>query len=136
MTKSVYINIITTFLLLSGLCHIFMQSQTARWMSKPNLVRVVGGCLLLISVPCLWWRGWYFGVLFGALVLSGAWRLCFPEHSIHSQERSYQMTLALQSGLKLRAQWNSQTPLKLSFAYPISVALPQPGNLVIVFFQG
>ena len=50
--------------------------------------------------------------------------------------RFYQMTLALQSGLKLRAQWNSQTPLKLSFASPISVALPQPGNLVIVFFQG
>ena len=89
MTKSVYINIITTFLLLSGLCQIFMQSQTGRWMSKPNLVRLVGGCLLLISVPCLWWRGWYFGVLFGALVLSGIWRLCFPEHSIHSQERSY-----------------------------------------------
>jgi hypothetical protein len=49
--------------------------------------------------------------------------------------RSYQMTLALRSGLKLRAQWNSQAPLKLLLAYPISVIPPQPGNLVLIFFR-
>src|ERR1035438_6431818 len=87
--KSVYVDSIASLLLISALCHIFLQSQTARWMSKPGRVRFVGGWLLLLSVPCLRWRGWYFWTLFGALVLSGAWRLCFPRHSIHAQERSY-----------------------------------------------
>jgi hypothetical protein len=58
-------------------------------MSKPVLVRLVGGCLLMISIPCLWWRGLYFDVLLGALILSGVWRLCFPRHSIRAQENSY-----------------------------------------------
>jgi hypothetical protein len=89
MTESVYVDIIATFLLMSALCHIFLQSQTARWMSKPGLVRFVGAWLLVLSVPCLWWRGWYFRILFGALALSGAWRLCFPRHSIQAQEWSY-----------------------------------------------
>lgn len=89
MTESFYVGIITALLLLSGLCHIFLESQTARWMSQPALVRFVGVVLLLISVPCLWWRGQYFWTLFGALVVSGAWRLFFPRNSIHAQERSY-----------------------------------------------
>jgi len=89
MTKSVYVDGIATFLLISALCHIFMQSQMARWMSKPSLVRFIGGCLLLLSIPCLWWRGWYFWTLFAALLVSGAWRLLFPQLSIHAQERSY-----------------------------------------------
>jgi hypothetical protein len=89
MTASIYVDIIATFLLMSALCHLLLQSQTARWMSKPGLVRFVGGWLLVLSVPCLWWRGQYFWVLFGALALSGAWRLCFPRHSIHAQESSY-----------------------------------------------
>ena len=89
MTESLYVDIIATFLLMSGLCHMLLQSQTARWMSRPGLVRFVGGWLLVLSVPCLWWRGRYFGVLFGALSLSGAWRLCFPRHSIRAQEWSY-----------------------------------------------
>lgn len=49
--------------------------------------------------------------------------------------RPYKMTVALQSGLKLRAHWSNQTPLKFLLAYPISVVPPQPGNLVIVFFR-
>jgi hypothetical protein len=89
MAKSIYIDSIATLLLISGLCHIFLQLQTARWMSKPALVRFIGGALLVLSVPCLWWRGWYFWTLFGALVLSGAWRFVFPHHSIHAQQHSY-----------------------------------------------
>jgi hypothetical protein len=87
--ESIYINGIATLLLLSAMCHIFLQPQTARSMSKPGLVRLVGAGLLLLAVPCLWWRGWYFWTLFGALVVSGSWRLLFPHHSIRAQERSY-----------------------------------------------
>ena len=89
MTESIYVGSIASLLLISGLCHIFLPSQTARWLRKPGLVRFVGAWLLLLSVPCLRWRGWYFWTLFGALALSGIWRLCFPRHSIRAQERSY-----------------------------------------------
>ena len=50
--------------------------------------------------------------------------------------RSYQMTLALRSGLKLRAQWNSQAPLELLLAYPISVISASTRKLGAYFFQG
>ena len=51
--------------------------------------------------------------------------------------RSYQMTtLALRSGLKLRAQWNSQAPLELLLAYPISVISASSRKLGAYFFQG
>lgn len=89
MTGSFYAGVVATLLALSGFCHIFWPTQTKHWMSKPVLVRFVGGCLLLLSVPCLWWRGWYFWTLFGPLVASGAWRLGFPRHSIRAQEASY-----------------------------------------------
>jgi hypothetical protein len=49
--------------------------------------------------------------------------------------RYYQMTLALQTELKMSARWNSQILLKLPRAYPMSVALPQAGSSVIVFFK-
>jgi hypothetical protein len=89
MVKSIYISGVATLLFLSALCHIFLQSQTAHWMSKPGLVRLVGGGLLLLALPCLWWRGSYFWILFAALVVSGAWRLFSPRHSIRAQEWSY-----------------------------------------------
>ena len=89
MAGSIYVDCVATLLLISALFHFFLPSQTARWMSRPGPVRFVGGLLLLLSVPCLWWRGWYFGTLFWALAISGVWRLCFPRHSIHTQERSY-----------------------------------------------
>jgi len=89
MAESIYVHSIATLLLISAALHILFQSATARWMSNPSIVRFVGGGLLLLSVPALRWRGWYFRTLFGALVVSGAWRLCFPRHSIDVQERSY-----------------------------------------------
>jgi hypothetical protein len=49
--------------------------------------------------------------------------------------RYYQMTLALQSELKMSAHWNSQILLKLPRGYPMSVALPQSGSSVIVLFK-
>jgi hypothetical protein len=49
--------------------------------------------------------------------------------------RGYDMTLTFQEELKARAHWNRKTPLKLSMSYPLSIALPQPGSSVIVFFK-
>jgi hypothetical protein len=89
VTESAYRDSVAALLLLSAVCHLFFPSRTTYWMTKPGVVRFVGGCLLLLAVPCLWWRGWYFWTLFDALVISGAWRLCFPHHSIRAQEQTY-----------------------------------------------
>ena len=89
MSESIYVNCVAAFLLISAAFHILLQSQAARWLSNQRVVRVIGGGLLFLSLPSLWGRGGYFRILFGALFLSGAWRLCFPRHSITAQERSY-----------------------------------------------
>jgi hypothetical protein len=89
MAQTVYVDIVTIFLLLSAACHIFLPSSTTRWMTMPSLIRWIGAWLLLLAVPSLLWRGWYFWTLFAGLAISGAWRLCFPQSSISAQERSY-----------------------------------------------
>lgn len=89
MAETIYVDIIAILLLLSALCHISFSSRTTYWMTKRGLVRFIGGCLVLLSLPSLLWRGWYFWTLFAALAVSGAWRLCFPRSSISAQERSY-----------------------------------------------
>jgi len=89
MLASIYVDGIAAFLLLSALFHISLQRQVSCWLSKPAVVRFIGACLLLFSLPCLWWRGWYFWTQFAALAISGTWRFFFPQHSIRAQERSY-----------------------------------------------
>jgi hypothetical protein len=89
IVASSYADSIAAFLLLSALLHIFLQRQISYWLTKPSVVRVIGACLLLLSLPCLRWRGWYFWTLFAGLALSGGWRFFFPQHSISAQERTY-----------------------------------------------
>jgi hypothetical protein len=48
---------------------------------------------------------------------------------------SYDLTLVLQQGLKIRAHWNNQIPLKLGLADSVSRVPPRPGSLVILFFR-
>jgi hypothetical protein len=89
MLASIYADSIAAFLLLSALCHLFLERQVNYWLRKPGVVRFIGACLLLFSLPCLCWRGWYFWTLSAALAISGAWRCFFPQHSIRAQERAY-----------------------------------------------
>jgi len=58
-------------------------------MSNPQTVRVVGGSLLLLAIPSVFWGGWFFESLGFLLAASGAWRLCFPVHSIRVQRKAY-----------------------------------------------
>jgi hypothetical protein len=62
-----------------------------------------------------------------------AGRVISEEPDIDS--RGYDMILTFQQELKVRAHWNSQTPLKLSMSYAMSTALPQLGSSLIVFFK-
>jgi hypothetical protein len=60
MLASVDADRIAAFLLLSALFPIFLQRQVNYWLTKPGVVRFIGACLLLFSLRCLRWRGWYF----------------------------------------------------------------------------
>jgi hypothetical protein len=89
MAKNIYCWGVAAFLLLSGIWHIAAPRLTERWMSKPPVVRAVGIFLVLLAIPCLLGRGWYFWTLAAGLAVSGFWRACFPESSIRAQQRSY-----------------------------------------------
>lgn len=89
MQELIYVNAVAVFFLLSGLAHILRPVQTEKWMSNRKVVRLVGACLVLFALPCFLWRGWFFRTLFVLLLISGVWRLCFPKHSIRSQQRVY-----------------------------------------------
>src|ERR1039457_2258076 len=88
-TRSLFADSIAAFLLISAYWHICRPNQAERWMSNPHTVRTGGGFVLLLTIPCLFWRGWFFGTLAVLLAVSGAWRFCFPEHSIQVQRKAY-----------------------------------------------
>jgi hypothetical protein len=48
---------------------------------------------------------------------------------------SYDLTLVLRQGLKVRAHWNNRIPLKLGLADSDLWVPPRPGSLVILFFK-
>ncbi len=58
-------------------------------MRDTRKVRSVGVVLLVLAIPCVVWRGWYFWMLLFALAASGIWRLCFPQNSIRVQRTIY-----------------------------------------------
>ena len=68
------------------------QAPVERSWPPRRLVMFAGGLgavLLVLAIPCVLWRGWYFWVLFLALAVSGIWRLCFPQKSIRVQRTIY-----------------------------------------------
>ncbi len=84
MFKTIYLSIVVAVLILSGVWHISPAQLAERWISRANGIRLVGVLLLELSIPCVWWGGWYYWVLFGGLTLSGILRLCFPQNSLRS----------------------------------------------------
>ena len=62
----------------------FPPQMTERWISRGNGIRLFGALLLELSIPCVWWGGWYYWILFGGLTISGVLRLCFPQSSLRS----------------------------------------------------
>lgn len=82
MFKTIYLSIVVVVLILSGVWHISAPQLTERWISRPNGIRLVGALLLELSIPCVWWGGEYYWILFGGLTISGILRLCFPQSSL------------------------------------------------------
>jgi hypothetical protein len=89
VSRTIYIAVLANFLLISGLCHVVAPSSTDHWMSNNRTVRSMGAVLLVLAIPCVLWRGWYFWTLLLALAVSGIWRLCFPQNSIRAQQTLY-----------------------------------------------
>jgi hypothetical protein len=89
MAETAYLWSVVGLLFVSGLWHIATPGLTERWMSNSRVVRAIGEFLLVLAIPCLVWRGWYFWTLFAGLTASGLWRFCFPQSSIRAQQWSY-----------------------------------------------
>jgi hypothetical protein len=89
VSRTIYIAVLASFLLVSGLCHVAAPSSADDWMRDTRTVRSVGAVLLLLAIPCIIWRGWYFWTLLLALTASGLWRLCSPQNSIRVQGTLY-----------------------------------------------
>jgi len=58
-------------------------------MRSARTIRWLGAALLVLAIPSVIWRGWYFWTLLLALAASGIWRLCFPHSSIRAQRTLY-----------------------------------------------
>lgn len=89
MWRTIYVSVLASLLLVSGLWHVAVPSLTDRWMKNAHTIRAVGALLLALAIPCLVWRSWYFWALLVGLVASGIWRLCFPQNSIRLQRTIY-----------------------------------------------
>ena len=89
MAETIYVWGVVGLLLVSGLWHIGAPGLTERWMSRVPVVRATGALLLVMAIPSLMWRGWYFWTLFAGVAASGLWRFCFPQNSIRAQQRLY-----------------------------------------------
>jgi hypothetical protein len=89
MGATVYVALVSSLLLASDLFHIFAPGLTDRVMGQVFVVRLVGGLLLVLSIPCMFWRSWYWWALLAALGVSGVWRLFFPQSSIRAQQITY-----------------------------------------------
>jgi hypothetical protein len=89
MFKTIYLSTVVLVLILSGVWHIAAPQLTERWISRANGIRLFGALLLELSIPCVWWGGWYYWVLFTGLTVSGVLRLCFPQSSLRTVLPNY-----------------------------------------------
>jgi len=76
-------------LLAIGIWHLVSGAATERLFAKAANVRIAGAGLLLLSLPCLLWRGWYFWSLAVLLGASGGLRLFAAERNIRLQKGLY-----------------------------------------------
>ncbi len=72
-----------------GVWHVLDGAATERMFRDATRVRYVGALLLLVTVPCLVWRGWFFSGMGAILGASGALRLFAPERNIRLQKAAY-----------------------------------------------
>jgi len=86
IVKSFFIPLVCLGMLLSGLLHLFLPSETGRRMSCAKNVRIVGAILFALVLPAAAWGFYVLAVLF---VIFGLPRLLAPGRSIRLQQRSY-----------------------------------------------
>jgi hypothetical protein len=84
MLKTIYLSTVVVVLILSDIWHILAPQLTECWISSGHGIRIFGALLLELSIPCIWWAGWYYWILFAGLTIPGVQRLCFPQCSLCS----------------------------------------------------
>jgi hypothetical protein len=89
MLKTTHLSTVVVVLILSGIRHISAPQLTERWIGRSRGIRLFGALLLELSIPCIWWGGWYYWIMFAGLTTSGLLRLCFPQSSLRSFSPTY-----------------------------------------------
>lgn len=87
--RTAYVAVASASLLAVGVWHLVDGPATERAFAVARNVRVVGAVLLVASIPCALWRGWYFDALGVALAASGVLRFFFAERNIRLQKTAY-----------------------------------------------
>jgi hypothetical protein len=89
MFKTIHLVCVVAVLCASGIWHFLPPHVTARWTSREQGIRILGGLLLELTIPCIAWGGVYYWTLFAMLTISGFTRLCFPKASFKTFRNAY-----------------------------------------------
>jgi tellurite resistance protein TehA-like permease len=86
MKPQLFIQLLSLGLLISGLCHIVLEAEIERLMSRPRNIRLAGAVLVLMMVFAFLYGLYILAFLLGIFALP---RLIIPERSYHFQKRLY-----------------------------------------------
>jgi hypothetical protein len=89
MLPTLYVYALCLALLAVGVWHIAAGGSTEELFKNPVNVRRLGIGLLVLSVPCFYWRGTYFWVAGVLLLLHGGFRAFFPRLNVRMQKGAY-----------------------------------------------
>ncbi len=87
--RTLFVAFCSAGLLAIGVWHLLAGPTTDRLFAQAANVRRVGAALLLLAIPCVVWRGWYFWTLAALLGAHGAFRLFAAELNIRMQKGAY-----------------------------------------------
>jgi hypothetical protein len=87
--RTLFVAFCSAGLLAVGVWHLLAGPATERLFASAANVRRVGAALLLLALPCLLFRGWYFWTLAALLGFHGGFRLFAAELNIRLQKGAY-----------------------------------------------
>lgn len=87
--RTLFAALFSAALLAVGVWHLVAGPTTDRLFASATNVRRVGAALLLLALPCLLFRGWYFWTLAALLGFHGGFRLFAAELNIRMQKGAY-----------------------------------------------
>ncbi|MBI4869387.1 MAG: hypothetical protein HY816_20805 [Candidatus Wallbacteria bacterium] len=84
-----YLVLVSGLLACSGVYHLALGKEADRVLGRPDAIRSIGGCLVVLALPGLWASHGLLQVLGAVLLASGLFRVAAPEASIRLMQRLY-----------------------------------------------